>query len=131
MAKAKAGKRTPRREKKNIPMGVVHISATFNNTLVNVTDLEGNTVVWSSSGSSGFKGTRKGTPFAAQVAARAAAEKAMEHGMREVDVEVTGPGAGRESAIRAVQGSGLKIRSIRDMTPIPHNGCRPPKRRRV
>jgi len=131
MAKAKAGKRSPRREKKNIPMGVVHISATFNNTLVNVTDLEGNTVVWSSSGSSGFKGTRKGTPFAAQVAARAAAEKAMEHGMREVDVEVTGPGAGRESAIRAVQGSGLKIRSIRDMTPIPHNGCRPPKRRRV
>ncbi|MEW6758995.1 MAG: 30S ribosomal protein S11, partial [Acidobacteriota bacterium] len=113
MAKAKAGKRSPRREKKNIPMGVVHISATFNNTLVNVTDLEGNTVVWSSSGSSGFKGTRKGTPFAAQVAARAAAEKAMEHGMREVDVEVTGPGAGRESAIRAVQGSGLKIRSIR------------------
>ncbi|MGC8763164.1 MAG: 30S ribosomal protein S11 [Acidobacteriota bacterium] len=131
MAKAKAGKKTPRREKKNIPMGVVHINATFNNTLVNVTDLEGNTVVWSSSGASGFKGTRKGTPFAAQVAARAAAEKAMEHGMREVDVEVCGPGAGRESAIRAVQGSGLKIRSIRDVTPIPHNGCRPPKRRRV
>lgn len=131
MAKAKAGKKTPRREKKNIPMGVVHINATFNNTLVNITDLEGNTVVWSSSGASGFKGTRKGTPFAAQVAARAAAEKAMENGMREVDVEVCGPGAGRESAIRAVQGSGLKIRSIRDVTPIPHNGCRPPKRRRV
>jgi small subunit ribosomal protein S11 len=131
MAKTTAGKRTPRREKKNIPMGIVHINATFNNTQVTITDMEGNTVVWSSSGGEGFKGTRKGTPFAAQVAAKTAAEKVAEHGMREVDVRVKGPGGGRESAIRALQAAGIKIRSIRDVTPIPHNGCRPPKRRRV
>jgi small subunit ribosomal protein S11 len=131
MAKGAAGRRVARREKKNIPMGVVHVIASFNNTQITITDLEGNTVVWTTSGSSQFKGTRKGTPFAAQVAARTACEKAMEHGMREVDVKVKGPGAGRESAIRALQASGMKIRSIRDVTPIPHNGCRPPKRRRV
>ncbi len=131
MAKASGGKRVARRERKNIPMGIVHINATFNNTLITITDMEGNTVVWTSAGNSNFKGTRKGTPFAAQVAARAAAEKVMEHGMREVDVRVKGPGSGRESSIRAIQATGLKIRSIRDVTPIPHNGCRPPKRRRV
>ncbi len=131
MAKASGGKRIARRERKNIPMGIVHINATFNNTLITITDMEGNTVVWTSAGNSNFKGTRKGTPFAAQVAARAAAEKVMEHGMREVDVRVKGPGSGRESSIRAIQATGLKIRSIRDVTPIPHNGCRPPKRRRV
>jgi small subunit ribosomal protein S11 len=131
MAKASAGKRAPRREKKNIPVGICHINASFNNTQITITDLEGNAVVWATSGGEGFKGTRKGTPFAAQVAARTAAEKVAEHGMREVDVRVKGPGGGRESAIRALQASGLKIRSIRDVTPIPHNGCRPPKRRRV
>ncbi len=131
MAKANAGKRTSRREKKNIPVGIVHINASFNNTQITITDLEGNAVVWATSGGSGFKGTRKGTPFAAQVAAKTAAEKVAEHGMREVDVRVKGPGGGRESAIRALQATGLKIRSIRDVTPIPHNGCRPPKRRRV
>jgi len=131
MAKTNAGKRTPRREKKNIPVGIVHINASFNNTQITITDLEGNTVVWATSGGEGFKGTRKGTPFAAQVAAKTAAEKVAEHGMREVDVRVKGPGGGRESAIRSLQASGLKIRSIRDVTPIPHNGCRPPKRRRV
>jgi len=131
MAKTGTGRKGPRREKKNIPMGVVHINASFNNTQITITDLEGNTVVWTTSGSSQFKGTRKGTPFAAQVAARAACEKAIEHGMREVDIKVKGPGSGRESAIRALQATGMKIRSIRDVTPIPHNGCRPPKRRRV
>ncbi|MEJ2367668.1 MAG: 30S ribosomal protein S11 [Acidobacteriota bacterium] len=130
MAKAGA-KKGQRREKKNIPSGMVFITATFNNTLIMVTDMEGNAVAWSSSGASGFKGTRKGTPFAAQVAAKAAADKAKEHGLREVDVKIKGPGSGRESAIRAIQIAGLKIRSICDVTPIPHNGCRPPKRRRV
>lgn len=131
MAKAAGAKKTARREKKNIPTGMVYVNASFNNTLITFTDLEGNTVSWSSSGSNGFKGTRKGTPFAAQVAARLAAEKAQEHGLREVDVRVKGPGSGRESAVRAIQATGLKIRSICDITPIPHNGCRPPKRRRV
>ena len=131
MAKAAGAKKTARREKKNIPTGMVYVNASFNNTLITFTDLEGNVVVWTSSGGSGFKGTRKGTPFAAQVAARAAADKVLEHGMREVDVRVKGPGGGRESAIRALQAAGIKIRSIRDVTPIPHNGCRPPKRRRV
>lgn len=131
MVKTGTGRKGPRREKKNIPMGVVHINASFNNTQITITDLEGNTVVWTTSGSSQFKGTRKGTPFAAQVAARSACEKAIEHGMREVDIKVKGPGSGRESAIRALQATGMKIRSIRDVTPIPHNGCRPPKRRRV
>ena len=130
MAKT-AAKRGPRKEKKNIPTGIVHINASFNNTQITITDLQGNAVVWTSYGNQGFKGTRKGTPFAAQVAAKSVAEKAMEHGMREVDVRVKGPGGGRESAVRSLQAAGLKIRSIKDVTPIPHNGCRPPKRRRV
>jgi len=131
MAKAAKSKKVGRRERKNVPMGIIHVNATFNNTLITITDMEGNAVTWATSGGSGFKGTRKGTPFAAQVAARTVAEKAMDHGMREVEIRVKGPGAGRESTIRAIQATGLKIRSIRDVTPIPHNGCRPPKRRRV
>lgn len=126
-----AVKRVQKKEKKNIPQGRIYINASFNNTLITVTDLEGNTVCWTTSGGSGFKGARKGTPFAAQVAAKNAADKAMENGMREVDIYVQGPGSGRESAIRAIQATGMKIRSLRDITPIPHNGCRPPKRRRV
>jgi small subunit ribosomal protein S11 len=120
-----------KREKKNVPVGLVHIQATFNNTIVTVTDPLGNVITWASSGSLGFKGSRKGTPFAAQQAALAAANKAKEAGMRVVDVRVSGPGAGRESAIRALATAGLEVKSIRDVTPIPHNGCRPPKRRRV
>jgi len=120
-----------RKERKNIPVGVAHIKATFNNTLVTITDPLGNVVSWSSSGVQGFKGSRKGTPFAAQLAAQDAAKKAMEHGMRNVDVFVKGPGAGREAALRALQAAGLTINLIRDVSPIPHNGCRPPKRRRV
>ena len=131
MVKTAGAKKAARREKKNIPTGMVYINASFNNTMITFTDLEGNTLSWTSSGASGFKGTRKGTPFAAQVAAKAAAGKAMEHGLHEIDVKVKGPGSGRESAIRAIQATGLKIRSISDITPIPHNGCRPPKRRRV
>jgi len=134
MAKGKTGaKRTgvKRRDKKNIPHGVAAISATFNNTIVSITDPMGNVISWSSAGRIGFKGSRKGTPFAAQVAAQNAAQLATEHGVRSVDVRVKGPGAGRESAIRALAASGIDIRSIRDVTPIPHNGCRPPKRRRV
>jgi small subunit ribosomal protein S11 len=120
-----------KKEKKNIPTGVAHIKATFNNTLVTITDPAGNVVSWSSSGVQGFKGSRKGTPFAAQLAAQDAARKAMEHGMRNVDVFVKGPGAGREAALRALQAAGLSVNLIRDVSPIPHNGCRPPKRRRV
>ncbi|MCL4500676.1 MAG: 30S ribosomal protein S11 [Deltaproteobacteria bacterium] len=120
-----------KKERKNIPVGVAHIKATFNNTLVTITDPIGNVVSWSSSGVQGFKGSRKGTPFAAQLAAQDAAKKAMEHGMRNVDVYVKGPGAGREAALRALQSAGLSINLIRDVSPIPHNGCRPPKRRRV
>jgi len=120
-----------RKERKNIQSGIVHIQATFNNTLVTITDLGGNVLVWASAGTEGFKGSRKSTPFAAQRAADSAARKAMEHGMRQVDVYVKGPGSGRESAIRALQASGLRINMIRDVTPIPHNGCRPSKRRRV
>lgn len=130
MAKPSA-KRTPKKEKKNIPQGRIYISASFNNTIVTVTDLEGGTICWATAGGSGFKGTKKGTPFAAQVAAKNAADKAMENGMREADIYIQGPGSGRESAIRAIQASGIRIRSLRDITPIPHNGCRPPKRRRV
>ncbi|OGP83413.1 MAG: 30S ribosomal protein S11 [Deltaproteobacteria bacterium RBG_16_54_11] len=115
----------------NIPTGIVHIQATFNNTIVTFTDDQGNTIAWASGGTQGFKGSRKGTPFAAQLAASAAAKKAMEHGMRSVDVYVKGPGAGREAALRALQAAGMKVHMIRDVTPIPHNGCRPPKRRRV
>ena len=117
--------------KKNIPNGLVYIQATFNNTLITFTDPHGNVVSWSSAGSQGFRGSRKSTPFAAQVAAQAAGSRAQEHGMRSVGVMVKGPGAGREAAIRALQGAGFKVTSIRDVTPIPHNGCRPPKRRRV
>jgi small subunit ribosomal protein S11 len=124
---------TPGRKKvkKNIPTGVVHIQATFNNTIVTVTDAQGNAVSWSSSGKRGFKGSRKSTPFAAQLAAEDAVKTAQEHGMRTVSVFVKGPGSGREAALRALQNAGFKITSIRDVTPIPHNGCRPPKRRRV
>lgn len=121
----------PRRVKKNIPTGVVHIQATFNNTIVTITDPNGNTVSWSSAGVKGFKGSRKSTPFAAQLVAEDAARKAMDNGMKAVGVHVKGPGSGRESALRAIANSGLKITYIRDVTPIPHNGCRPPKRRRV
>lgn len=130
MAKPSA-KRTPKKEKKNIPQGRIYISASFNNTIVTVTDLEGGTICWATAGGSGFKGTKKGTPFAAQVAAKNAADKAIENGLREADIYIQGPGSGRESAIRAIQATGIKIRSLRDITPIPHNGCRPPKRRRV
>jgi small subunit ribosomal protein S11 len=122
---------TKRKVKKNIPNGMAFIQATFNNTIVTITDPSGNVVSWSSSGSKGFKGSRKSTPFAAQVAAQEAAEKAAEHGMRAVGVLVKGPGAGREAAVRSLQGAGFRILYIRDVTPIPHNGCRPPKRRRV
>ncbi len=129
---AKAQSRTKKKkEKKNIPTGVAHIKATFNNTLVTITDPAGNVVSWSSAGVQGFKGSRKGTPFAAQLAAQDAARKAMDHGMRNVDVFVKGPGAGREAALRALQAAGLSVNLIRDVSPIPHNGCRPPKRRRV
>ncbi len=129
---AKAQVRTKKKkERKNIPVGVAHIKATFNNTLVTITDPIGNVISWSSSGVQGFKGSRKGTPFAAQLAAQDAAKKAMEHGMRNVDVFVKGPGAGREAALRALQAAGLTVNLIRDVSPIPHNGCRPPKRRRV
>ena len=120
-----------RRERKAIPAGRAFIQSTFNNTIVTLTDPGGNVIAWSSSGTSGFKGSRKGTPYAAQMAARDAARKAMEHGLRQVEVFVRGPGSGREAAIRSLQASGLHITSIRDVTPIPHDGCRPPKRRRV
>ncbi len=133
MAKAAGTKKKTfkKKERKNIPMGIVHISASFNNTLISITDTQGNLVAQSSSGARGFRGSRKGTPFAAQQAAGEAARKAAEAGMREVEVRVKGPGGGRESAIRAVAQAGIRVMSIRDTTPIPHNGCRPPKRRRV
>jgi small subunit ribosomal protein S11 len=123
--------RVKKKVKKNITNGVAHIQSTFNNTIVTITDANGNVVSWSSSGSHGFKGSRKSTPFAAQLAAEDAAKKAMEHGMRSVEVYVKGPGAGRESALRALQAAGFMVSTIKDVTPIPHNGCRPPKRRRV
>ena len=123
--------RTKKKEKKNIPNGVVHVQSTFNNTIVTITDSAGNVVAWSSSGVQGFKGSRKSTPFAAQLAAEDAAKKAMEQGMRTVEVYVKGPGAGRESALRSLQTAGLNVIIIKDVTPIPHNGCRPPKRRRI
>ena len=134
MAKAAAAgkkKTFKKKERKNIPYGIVHISAAFNNTLISITDTQGNLVAQSSSGARGFRGSRKGTPFAAQQAAGEAARKAAEAGMREVDVRVKGPGGGRESAIRAIAQAGIRVNTIRDTTPIPHNGCRPPKRRRV
>ncbi len=120
-----------KRERKSIPAGRAYIQATFNNTIVTLTDPEGNVIAWGSSGTAGFKGSRKGTPYAAQLAARDAARKAMEHGLRQVEVYIKGPGSGREAAIRSLQSSGLYITGIRDVTPIPHNGCRPPKRRRI
>ena len=126
-----SSRRAPRKVKKNVPTGVVHIQATFNNTIVTITDQVGNTVSWSSAGVKGFKGSRKSTPFAAQLVAEDAARKAMDHGMKAVGVFVKGPGTGRESALRAIANCGLKITHIRDVTPIPHNGCRPPKKRRV
>ena len=130
-AAATAQARTRRRERKNITSGVAHVNATFNNTMITITDAQGNTIAWSSSGTKGFKGSRKSTPYAAQVAAEDAGRKAQEHGMKVLEVEVMGPGSGRESALRALQTVGFQITSIRDVTPIPHNGCRPRKRRRV
>jgi len=124
-------KKGKKKERRIVQTGVAHVQASFNNTIVTITDLSGNTIVWASSGNQGFKGSRKSTPFAAQRAGEAAARKAMESGMRSVDVYVNGPGSGRESAIRSLQAAGLRIHMIRDVTPIPHNGCRPPKRRRV
>jgi len=130
MAQKKRG-RPRRRERKSIPIGRAYIQSTFNNTIVTLTDPEGNVIAWGSSGTARFKGSRKGTPYAAQMAARDAARKAMEHGLRQIEVYVKGPGSGREAAIRALQSSGLYITGIKDVTPIPHNGCRPPRRRRV
>ena len=123
--------RVKRKERKNITSGVAHVNASFNNTMITIADMQGNTISWSSSGVMGFKGSRKSTPYAAQVAAEDAAKKAQEHGMKTLEVEVRGPGSGRESALRALQAAGMTITTIRDVTPIPHNGCRPPKRRRV
>ncbi|HAF19177.1 MAG TPA: 30S ribosomal protein S11 [Chloroflexi bacterium] len=131
MAKAKKVVRTRRRERKNVVAGQAHIQSTFNNTIISITDIEGNVISWGSAGAQGFKGSRKSTPFAAQVTAEATAKKALEHGMRQIEVFVRGPGAGREAAIRSLQATGLEVNAITDVTPIPHNGCRPPKRRRV
>jgi small subunit ribosomal protein S11 len=127
-AAARGGKR---KERKNVSSGVVHVNSTFNNTMITITDVQGNTISWASAGKLGFKGSRKSTPYAAQVAGEQVAKLAMEHGMRTVEVEVCGPGSGRESALRALQAAGLQVTSIRDVTPMAHNGCRPPKRRRV
>src|ERR671925_449722 len=131
MASPKKTKKTRRREKKNVVHGVAHIKSTFNNTIISITDPEGNVLSWASAGNVGFKGSRKSTPYAAQQAAEAASRRAQEHGMRKVDVFVKGPGSGRETAIRSLQATGLEVGSIQDVTPTPHNGCRPPKRRRV
>jgi small subunit ribosomal protein S11 len=128
---AKEAARVRRRERKNITSGTAHVNSTFNNTMVTITDAQGNTISWSSAGAQGFKGSRKSTPYAAQIAAEDAAKKAQEHGMRSLEVEVRGPGSGRESALRALQAAGFQITSIRDVTSIPHNGCRPRKKRRV
>jgi len=133
-AKPAAGAAAPRarrKERKNITSGVAHVNASFNNTVITITDAQGNTIAWSSAGAMGFKGSRKSTPYAAQIAAEQAGRKAMEHGMKQLEIEVKGPGAGRESALRALQTVGFAVTTIRDVTPIPHNGCRPPKRRRV
>jgi len=127
----KKSKKPRRKEKKNIVHGVAHIKATFNNTIISITDLEGNAISWASAGNVGFKGSRKSTPFAAQLAAEAASRRAQEHGVRRVEVLVKGPGSGRETAIRSLQASGLEVLGIKDVTPVPHNGCRPRKRRRV
>ena len=131
MAKQPTQARVRRRERKNITNGIAHVNSTFNNTMITISDVQGNTIAWSSAGTMGFKGSRKSTPFAAQMAAEDAGKKAAEHGVKSVDVEVQGPGSGRESALRALQAIGFTVTSIRDVTPIPHNGCRPKKRRRV
>jgi len=131
MAKRAKGARTRRKTRKQIEKGVAHIKSTFNNTIITISDLDGNSICWSSAGNVGFKGSRKSTPFAAQMAADTAAKEAMEHGMKQIEVYVKGPGSGREAAIRSLQAAGLEVNVIKDCTPIPHNGCRPPKRRRV
>ena len=131
MSKEPSQQRVKKRERKNIATGVVHVNASFNNTMITIADAQGNAIAWSSAGTMGFKGSRKSTPYAAQVAAEDAGRKAMEHGMRTLEIQVRGPGSGRESALRALQSVGFAITSIRDVTPIPHNGCRPTKRRRV
>ena len=131
MARQPTKKTGSKKQKRNVPNGVAYIQSTFNNSIVTITDQNGDVISWASAGSSGFKGAKKGTPFAAQTAAESAARRAIEQGMRQIEVMVSGPGAGRETAIRAIQGAGLEITLIRDITPIPHNGCRPPKRRRV
>jgi small subunit ribosomal protein S11 len=131
MARQVTKKTGSRKQKRNVPNGVAHIQSTFNNTIVTISDVAGEAISWASAGSSGFKGAKKGTPFAAQTAAEGAARRAIDQGMRQIEVMVSGPGAGRETAIRALQAAGLEITLIRDVTPIPHNGCRPPKRRRV
>jgi small subunit ribosomal protein S11 len=132
MAKPKPGGRRPRRrDRKNVPYGIAHIKSSFNNTIVSISDMEGNVIAWASAGNVGFKGSRKSTPFAAQLAAESCARKAMEQGVRKVDVLVKGPGSGRETAVRSLQNTGIEVSGIKDVTPIPHNGCRPPKRRRV
>ena len=131
MAKAKGKVSRKKKERRNIPNGIAHIQSTFNNTIITITDMNGNTIAWSSAGSQGFKGSRKSTPFAAQLAAADAAKKAQEHGLQNIEVYVKGPGSGREAALRALQAAGFNVTLIRDVTPIPHNGCRPPKRRRV
>jgi small subunit ribosomal protein S11 len=133
MAKPKSpgGRRPRKRERKNVGYGVAHIKSSFNNTIISFTDQDGNVLSWASAGNVGFKGSRKSTPYAAQTAAEAAARRAMEHGVRKVDVQVKGPGSGRETAIRSIQDAGIEVTGIKDVTPVPHNGCRPPKRRRV
>ena len=132
MAKPKPGGRRPRKkERKNVTFGIVHIKSSFNNTIVSITDAEGNVISWASAGSSGFKGSRKSTPFAAQMAAEKAARAAMEHGLRRVEVQVKGPGSGRETAIRSIQNAGIEVAGVKDVTPVPHNGCRLPKRPRI
>ena len=127
----KEATRVRRRERKNIASGIAHVNSSFNNTTITITDAQGNTIAWSSAGTMGFKGSRKSTPFAAQTAAEKAARAAMEHGLRRVEVQVKGPGSGRDTAVRSIQNTGIEVTSIKDVTPVPHNGCRPPKRRRV
>ena len=131
MAERRGGKRSVRRARKSVPYGQAHIQATFNNTIITMTDQQGDVITWSSAGTAGFKGSRKSTPYAARMAAQQTAKQAMDYGVREIDIFVKGPGPGREAAIRALQGAGLKVKSITDVTPVPHNGCRPPKKRRM
>lgn len=131
MAKPSSGGRRPRKQRKNVTHGIAHIKSSFNNTIIAISDQEGNILSWASAGNVGFKGSRKSTPYAAQQAAEVAARRAMEHGVRKVDVQVKGPGSGRETAIRSIQNTGIEVTGIKDVTPVPHNGCRPPKRRRV